>query len=79
MKQKLKIYDEEKEILYKYIPKEDLQRFFDVSIFGDLWDDFLDIIDDKVLELMDDDYELTPAARELERLRDTLFYRNTED
>lgn len=73
------IYEEEKEIIYKYIDKKRIEKYFDVPVTDDEWSDFLDIIDDRVLELMDINYELTPEARELERLRDTLYYRNTEE
>ena len=73
------IYEEEKEIIYKYIDKNIIEKYFDVPVTDDEWEDFLDIIDAYVIGLMDKDYELTPAARELERLRDTIYFRNTED
>ncbi len=76
LKLRIKISDKDKEILFKYIPKNEIIEYIEKPIDVDSFNDFLERIDDEVRYLLTPNYDSTRESVELVLARDRIFELN---
>lgn len=75
-KLRIKISDKDKEILFKYIPKNEMIEYIEKPINVDSFNDFLERLDNEVRYLLTPNYEGTHESVELMLVRDRIFELN---
>lgn len=75
-KLRIKVSDKDKEILFKYIPKNEIIEYMEKPINANSFNDFLERLDDEVRYLLTPNYEGTRESVELMLVRDRIFELN---